>query len=252
MEVSDHVPVVMKVNWSRGAWMTTYVQTGKLWVKWNNIQYYISKQGDDFLRNRYLLQYTQAPESPICRCRRRMTSPDRQQWSIIRIRPRTQVPTCFGMVQSVLMHAWSGKPFYMSYLLIIRLIGRPVARLFCGGGQMGQILGPFMITRGLSCDRVGFGHFGGGGGRWPPWPPPGYGPDRFIYFKHAWTEMHNTGLIAYSQTKVKEFFSYIEILEVNLFAFAYKLFHEDFSPVYESHKLETNLQETACGQIQIN
>ena len=33
---------------------------------------------------------------------------------------------------------------------------------------MGQILGPFMITRGLSCDRVGFGliifFWGGGGG----------------------------------------------------------------------------------------
>ena len=39
---------------------------------------------------------------------------------------------------------------------------RPVARLFCGGGQIGQILGPFMITGGLSCDRVEFGHFGGG------------------------------------------------------------------------------------------
>ena len=48
-----------------------------------------------------------------------------------------------------------------------------------GGGQIGQILGPFMITRGLSCDRVEFGHFGGGVRgvvRWPPWPPPGYGP----------------------------------------------------------------------------
>ena len=30
-----------------------------------------------------------------------------------------------------------------------------------GGCQIGQILGPFMITRGLSCDRVGFCHFGG-------------------------------------------------------------------------------------------
>ena len=49
---------------------------------------------------------------------------------------------------------------------------RPVARLFCeGGGQIGQILGPFMITRGLSCDRVGFGHFGGGGSCDPPDPP---------------------------------------------------------------------------------
>ena len=53
---------------------------------------------------------------------------------------------------------------------------RPVARLFCGGGQIGQILGPFMITGGLSCDRVEFGHFGGGQ-MTPPDPPPGYGPE---------------------------------------------------------------------------
>ena len=55
---------------------------------------------------------------------------------------------------------------------------RPVARLFCGGGQIGQILGPFMITRGLSCNCVGFGHFfgGGGGGQMTPLTPPGYGP----------------------------------------------------------------------------
>ena len=26
---------------------------------------------------------------------------------------------------------------------------------------------------------------------------------------------------------------YTEILEVNLFAFAYRLFHEDFSPIYD-------------------
>ena len=51
---------------------------------------------------------------------------------------------------------------------------RPVARLFCGGGQIGQIWGPFMITRGLSCDRVEFGHFGGG--QMTPLTPPGYGP----------------------------------------------------------------------------
>ena len=34
-----------------------------------------------------------------------------------------------------------------------------------GGGRIGQILGPFMVTRGLSCDRIGFGHFFWGGGR---------------------------------------------------------------------------------------
>ena len=37
-----------------------------------------------------------------------------------------------------------------------------------------------MITRGLSCDRVEFGHFGGGlilgGSDDPPEPPSGYGP----------------------------------------------------------------------------
>ena len=49
-------------------------------------------------------------------------------------------------------------------------LARPVARLFCGGGQIGQIWGPFMITRGLSCDRVEFGHFGGGSDD-PPDPP---------------------------------------------------------------------------------
>ena len=41
----------------------------------------------------------------------------------------------------------------------------------CGwgkGGQSGQILGHFMITRGLSCDRVGLGHFF----LTPPPPPP--------------------------------------------------------------------------------
>ena len=38
------------------------------------------------------------------------------------------------------------------------------------GGQIGQIWGPFMITRGLSCDRVEFGHFGGG--QMTPLTPP--------------------------------------------------------------------------------
>ena len=47
---------------------------------------------------------------------------------------------------------------------------RPVARLFCVGGQIGQIWGPFMITRGLSCDCVEFGHFGGG--QMTPLTPP--------------------------------------------------------------------------------
>ena len=59
-------------------------------------------------------------------------------------------------------------------------VSRPVARLFLGGGgggQIGQILGPFMIMRGLSCDRVEFGYFGGGSDDPPDTPPPGYGPD---------------------------------------------------------------------------
>ena len=42
---------------------------------------------------------------------------------------------------------------------------------------------------------------------------------------------------------------YTEILEVNLFAFVYRLFHEDLSPIYEARKftwpckLERNLHE---------
>ena len=50
-----------------------------------------------------------------------------------------------------------------------------------GGVRLVKILGPFMITRGLSCDRVGFGLFWGGGGAddpltLPP-PTPRYGPE---------------------------------------------------------------------------
>ena len=37
---------------------------------------------------------------------------------------------------------------------------------------------------------------------------------------------------------------YTEILKVNLFVFAYRLFHEDFSPIYEASYLERNLHET--------
>ena len=46
------------------------------------------------------------------------------------------------------------------------------SQTFCERGQIGQILGPFMITRGLSCNRVGFGHFGES-----QITPPGYRPD---------------------------------------------------------------------------
>ena len=35
-----------------------------------------------------------------------------------------------------------------------------------------------MITRGLSCDRVEFGHFGGA--QMTPLTPPGYGPEPSI------------------------------------------------------------------------
>ena len=46
---------------------------------------------------------------------------------------------------------------------------------------------------------------------------------------------------------------YTRILEVNLFAFAYKLFHEDFSPIEaEPRRLERNLHETVCRQMQTN
>ena len=47
-------------------------------------------------------------------------------------------------------------------------------------------------------------------------------------------------------------FEYTEILEVYLFAFAYRLFHEDFSPIYRARRFERNLHETVCKQMQIN
>ena len=60
------------------------------------------------------------------------------------------------------------------------------SQTFLWGGQIGQILGPFMITGGLSCDHVEFGHFGGGGGggggQMTPMTPPGYGPGSIIQF----------------------------------------------------------------------
>ena len=64
-----------------------------------------------------------------------------------------------------------------------------------GGGQIGQIFGPFMITRGLSCDRVEFGHFfGGGGGRgqMTPRPPP---PPPFPWLR-AWSYKHRAYMYA--------------------------------------------------------
>ena len=50
---------------------------------------------------------------------------------------------------------------------------------------------------------------------------------------------------------------YTKILEVNLFAFAYRLFHRDFSKINGtycnmSRLLMTNLYETFCRQMQTN
>ena len=40
-----------------------------------------------------------------------------------------------------------------------------------------------------------------------------------------------------SGSVVSEELLYTEILEINLFAFAYRLFHKDFSPIYEAPKI---------------
>ena len=47
---------------------------------------------------------------------------------------------------------------------------------------------------------------------------------------------------------------YTKILEVNLFAFAYRLFHRDFPPINGEYVrlLERNLYETVCRQMQTN
>ena len=64
------------------------------------------------------------------------------------------------------------------------------SQTFFGGGQIGQIWGPFMITRGLSCDRVEFGHFGGGG-QMTPLTPPGYGPVMYLFYVNVVTVFCN-------------------------------------------------------------
>ena len=51
--------------------------------------------------------------------------------------------------------------------------------------------------------------------------------------------------------------SYTKILEVNLFAFAYRLFRRDFSPLdgtycNMSRRVGRNLYETVCRQMQTN
>ena len=50
---------------------------------------------------------------------------------------------------------------------------------------------------------------------------------------------------------------YTKILEVNLFAFADRLFRRDFSPLNGAHRIgtpgvERNLYETVCRQMQTN
>ena len=51
---------------------------------------------------------------------------------------------------------------------------------------------------------------------------------------------------------------YTKILEVNLFAFAYRLFHRDFSPLdgglptRRPRRVGRNLYETVCRQMQTN
>ena len=66
--------------------------------------------------------------------------------------------------------AWSQKGHLASNTIVIQARSQT---FFCGGGgggQISQIWVPFMITRGLSCDRVEFGHFGGG--QMTPLTPP--------------------------------------------------------------------------------
>ena len=55
------------------------------------------------------------------------------------------------------------------------------------------------------------------------------------------TEMHN-----YRSYRLQK------ITEVNLSAFVYRLFHEDFSPILGTNGLERHLHETVCKQMQIN
>ena len=47
---------------------------------------------------------------------------------------------------------------------------------------------------------------------------------------------------------------YTKILEVSLFAFAYRLFRRDFSPLDGTfcHRVGRNLYETVCRQMQTN
>ena len=64
-------------------------------------------------------------------------------------------------------------------------------------------------------------------------------------------------LLEYRRTEVNCNIYYTKILEVNLFEFAYRLFHKGFSPIDGAHRalprrLERNLHETVCRQMQTN
>ena len=62
-----------------------------------------------------------------------------------------------------------------------------------------------------------------------------------------------TGLIIFVSAMRVYVCIYTEILEVNLSAFAYRLFHEDFSQLEGVLRhVERNLHETVCKQMQIN
>ena len=73
----------------------------------------------------------------------------------------------------------------------------------------------------------------------------------------AYTYMCNTTVYMYSGITSDRLLDgellYTKIREVNLFAFAYRLFHEDFSSIGgTSHRLTRNLHETVCRQVQTN
>ena len=57
---------------------------------------------------------------------------------------------------------------------------RPVARLFCVGGSNRSNLGTFYDYAWIILRSRWIWPFWGGV-RWPPWPPPGYGPEIYAY-----------------------------------------------------------------------
>ena len=59
------------------------------------------------------------------------------------------------------------------------------------------------------------------------------------FFGHTWLTWDDVSFEA--SVLVKNLFPiYTEILEVNIFAFAYRLFHKDFSPIYETPSVYKN------------